>query len=161
MNEFKVKINKDGEIAIHVESLLTDEVLKLCAKHAVFQREIAYGICEAILKDEVDWNDGDAPWYTIISYGQSYFEKARELLLLKADIAIQKGYDIIKKERETYDKLYHEYLEKSCEKDRTIIGLKGCIYEYKETINSQKETIERLLKKNLALETRINQMEES
>lgn len=136
--DFKVKLDANGNIVIPVESLLSDEVLKLCAHHAVFQREVAFGICEAILKDEVDWNDGDPAWYTIISFGQSYFEKARELLLSKADEAIKTGYEKMKEEKETFEKLYREYLSKSISAENAIFGLQHEIYLLRQEIDEMR-----------------------
>ena len=115
---------ENGEIKIDIEELVNkDEFLVEFAKHASFNKNLFNGIVQLLLTDEVQWDKDKSPWYTIVSFGRSYFEEARKLLISKADEAAQKQVEIYKKERDTIEEYYRKYLSKNVELENRVSEL--------------------------------------
>jgi hypothetical protein len=111
-----MELNDKGQVIINIDELLTsDEILKQCARHAVFVKEIFNGLAQLLIKDEVDFEDGNPPWYCTISFGQSYFEEIRIKLLENLSGMESTQITCLQHERDTYRKFYEEYLSKFIE----------------------------------------------
>ena len=107
------RINKDGWIELDPEALINNEaVLLRLAQNASFSKWLIHGLTELLLRDEVDWDDGDVPWRTIVSFGRSQWEEARAKLIAKADEAAQIQVEKYKGERDTFERYYNEGNEK-------------------------------------------------
>ncbi len=119
-----MELNEKGQIVIDFKDLISsDEVMKQCARHAVFEREIFNGLVQVLISDEAYFDDGNAPWWCSVSFGQSYFEDARIQLLKNLGSIEITQIDCLKKEVENYKQLYAEYLAKSCNQERYINSL--------------------------------------
>jgi hypothetical protein len=118
---------KEGKISIDIEDLVSrDEFLTEFAKHACFNRYLFNGITQLLLTDEAEWPDEEngVPWWISVSFGRSYFEEARALLIAKADEAARKQVELFKKERDTFEKYYRDYQSKFWDAESTINSLR-------------------------------------
>jgi hypothetical protein len=114
------------KIEIQIQDLVSrEEFLIEFAKHACFNRTLVEGICQLLLTDEIQWSKDsyESPWYTIISFGQSEWERARALLIAKASDAAQKQVEMLKRERDNYKEKYDEFSRKCWQHERTIYDL--------------------------------------
>lgn len=133
----------DGTIRIDVEELVSrDDFLTEAAKHATFNRFLVKGVIQLMLTDEAQWdeNEIDTPWWTSVSFGRSYFEEARALLIAKADEASRKQVELYQKERDTYEKYYHEYQSKSCVLESKVRDLQYALREARHEIEVLRAT---------------------
>lgn len=133
---------KDGILSIDIQELFKDEEFcKEAAKNAVFERWLFYGITELIIKDEVDWQDGELPSWCAVSFGKSYFEEARTKIISHISEVFDTQIKILQKERDTTDKYYQKYLSESIRLERIICDLRQELREEKAK-NEPKNTIE-------------------
>lgn len=95
---------KDGQISIDLEDLLKDEsILAELAKSAVFDSHLITCISQVLVTGQVDWEDGNAPWWSIWTGKGNPFEAARQVVAGLADQVAQKLIDDLTDER---NKLY-------------------------------------------------------
>ena len=102
---------KGGQLIIEIEDIIQDaDVVKACAKYAVFNKTLVFGIVELLLKDKIKWpgDKEDLPWYVISGFGRSYSAETRDLLISHAEKITQKANELLKKERDKYEKKYNE-----------------------------------------------------
>ena len=120
---------EDGYIKIHIDDDLINApgILEACAKHATFNRYLINGLIQVMLTDEAEWDPDDGPWWTTVSFGRSYFEEARMKLINHIDQAAQTQVEKFQKERDVFEKYYHEYLSKSIYQQNTIVELRNQI----------------------------------
>lgn len=119
---------EDGYIKVHIDDLLQDEeILKACAKHATFDRYLIDGLVKVMLTDEAAWEEDESPWYTVISFGRSYFEEARMKILKSVDEMAHTQVERFQKERDTYSRLYDGYQTKCIHMEQTVSELKNQI----------------------------------
>lgn len=133
----------EGTIRIDVEELVSrDDFLTEAARHATFNRFLVKGIIQLMLTDEVQWdeNEVDTPWWTSVSFGRSYFEEARALLIAKADEAAQKQVELYQKERDTFEKYYREYQSKSCDLESKVCDLQYALREARQEVKELRAT---------------------
>lgn len=126
-----MKLDDKGNLVVSIEELIeSEEVLKACAKHAVFNRYLLTGIVEMMLRDEADWNgEEDTPWSCFVSFGRSYIEEARQKLIAHADEAAQTAVRKLTEERDTYKRYYEEEGSKLSSAEAAIRNLKARIVE--------------------------------
>ena len=131
---------KDGKIEIDVEELIKDEkVLRECAKEVIFSETVVEGLIKLMTADEIDWDDESLPWWKSIHFGRRCFEDARLTLIKKADEAAQKQVELLKKERDTFEKYWNEGIEENGNLKREIDKLKYELHHTKEALKSMKE----------------------
>lgn len=119
-----MELNENGQIIIDVVDLIkSDAVMKQCARHAVFEKEIFNGLVQILIKDEADFEDGHAPWWCAVSFGKSYFEEARIKVLQNLGSMEITQIECLKREVENYKQLYAEYLSKSVNQQNYINSL--------------------------------------
>ena len=125
---------KDGIIKIYIDDIIKNDLFLVeFAKHAAFNRTLFDGITQLIIKDEVQWDpeDKDIPWSVSVSFGRSYFEKARLCILERLDEISKTQINLYKNERNTYEKYYNEYLTKCAKLENEISRLKEDLYQAK------------------------------
>ena len=72
---------KDGVLSVYVDDLIRDEtVLRTVAKYALFEEMTLNAMAQVFVNGQIDWNDGDLPWYRISGSFNAAFEQTRREL---------------------------------------------------------------------------------
>jgi hypothetical protein len=91
---------KDGKLTIDLQDLVRDEImLREIAKTALFEKLVLTALASMIVSGEIDWQDGESPWWMGSSdYGPN-FEEARVKLAELAPEGAQKLITELQRQR--------------------------------------------------------------
>jgi hypothetical protein len=98
MSSIKVE---EGKLIIYLEDMIRDEtMLRAIAKHAIFNELVLTALASLIVGGEVDWQDGDSPWWIGGSDFGPNFETARVKLAKLAPDGAQKLIEELRRQRD-------------------------------------------------------------
>mgnify|MGYP001561430512 FL=1 len=112
---------KDGKLIVHLETIIRDEtMLREIAKSAIFDELLLTAVISLIVSGEIDWQDGDCPWWIGSSDYGPRFKAMRVKVAALAEPGTQKLLAELRRQRDIVVAQSNVYQDRAWRAERLV-----------------------------------------
>lgn len=112
---------KNGELIVSLETIIRDEtVLREITKSAIFDQLLLTAVASLIVSGEIDWQDGDAPWWIGSSDFGPKFEAMRVKVAALAEPGTQQLLTELRRQRDIVVAQSQVYQDRAWRAERLV-----------------------------------------